>query len=340
MTVSVNTVLTEARKYLGTVMGTTSHKNIVDKYNATKPLPVGYQVKYTDDWCDTFVSFIGIKTGATDLIGRECGVQRHIDIFKSKGIWIEDGKITPKAGDIVCFNWDDVTQPNDGWADHIGFVESVSNGVITTIEGNYGRQVKRRTMPVGWGYIRGYARPAYGTSASSGGAAGKKTIETIAKEVINGAWGNGDDRKKKLTAAGYSYDAVQVKVTELLKGSSSNQASTNPFANIVINDKWDTDLNKYLQRYYSLKTVDGIISGQIKGAWNAGIIGITFGTGGSDLVAAIQKDLGLKVDRNMGPGTIGSMQSKAGTTKDKEITNPSALAKKIKQNLKSKGKPW
>ncbi|MEQ7139378.1 CHAP domain-containing protein [Enterococcus casseliflavus] len=340
MTVSANTVLTEARKYLGTVMGTTSHKNIVDKYNATKPLPVGYQVKYTDDWCDTFVSFIGISTGATGLIGRECGVQRHIDIFKSKGIWIEDGKTTPKAGDIVCFNWDDVTQPNDGWADHIGFVESVSNGVITTIEGNYGRQVKRRTMPVGWGYIRGYARPAYGTSASAGGTAGQKTIETIAKEVINGAWGNGDDRKKKLAAAGYSYDAVQAKVTELLKGSSSSQASTNPFANIIVNDKWDTDLNKYLQRYYSLKTVDGIISGQIKGAWNAGIIGITFGTGGSDLVAAIQKDLGLTVDRNMGPGTIGSMQSKAGTTKDKEITNPSALAKKIKQNLKSKGKPW
>ncbi|WP_315037502.1 hypothetical protein [uncultured Enterococcus sp.] len=31
---------------------------------------------------------------------------------------------------------------------------------------------------------------------------------------------------------------------------------------------------------------------------------------------------------------------KAGTTKDNEITNPSELAKKIKQNLKSKGKPW
>ncbi|OQO78589.1 hypothetical protein BH745_09195 [Enterococcus gallinarum] len=339
MTVSANTILTEARKYLGTVMGTTPHKNIVDKYNATKPLPVGYQVKYTDDWCDTFVSFIGIKTGATDLIGRECGVQRHIDIFKSKGIWIEDGRITPKAGDIVCFNWDDSTQPNDGWADHIGFVESVSNGVITTIEGNYGRQVKRRTMPVGWGYIRGYARPAYGTSTSSGGTAGQKTIETIAKEVINGAWGNGDDRKKKLKDAGYSYDAVQAKVTELLKGSSSSQASTNPFANIVIDSNWDGELNGYLQRYYGT-TIDKVISGQIKGDWNAGMTGIQFGTGGSDLVAAIQKDLGLKIDRNMGPGTIGSMQAKAGTSVDRKITRPSALAKQIKTNLKTKGKPW
>ncbi|EAC9468762.1 hypothetical protein B4Y47_18695, partial [Listeria monocytogenes] len=117
MSVSANTVLNEARKLIGTVMGTTAHHNIVDLYNETKPLPVGYKAKYTDDWCDITVSVVGIKAGAADLIGRECGVQRHIDIFKSKGIWIEDGKIIPKAGDIVCFNWDDSTQPNDGWAD-------------------------------------------------------------------------------------------------------------------------------------------------------------------------------------------------------------------------------
>lgn len=45
----------------------------------------------------------------------------------------------------------------------------------------------------------------------------KKSITTIAKEVIDGKWGNGDDRKKKLKAAGYDYSAVQKKVNELLK---------------------------------------------------------------------------------------------------------------------------
>ena len=44
----------------------------------------------------------------------------------------------------------------------------------------------------------------------------KKSIETIAYEVIRGDWGNGADRKKKLEAAGYDYDAVQKKVNELL----------------------------------------------------------------------------------------------------------------------------
>ena len=45
----------------------------------------------------------------------------------------------------------------------------------------------------------------------------KKSIETIAKEVIAGKWGNGETRKKKLKAAGYDYNAVQKKVNQLLK---------------------------------------------------------------------------------------------------------------------------
>ena len=44
-----------------------------------------------------------------------------------------------------------------------------------------------------------------------------KDIVTVAKEVIRGDWGNGDDRYNRLTAAGYDYYAVQKKVNELLK---------------------------------------------------------------------------------------------------------------------------
>lgn len=45
----------------------------------------------------------------------------------------------------------------------------------------------------------------------------KKSIDAIAREVIRGDWGNGDERKQKLTAAGYNYSAVQKKVNELLR---------------------------------------------------------------------------------------------------------------------------
>lgn len=48
----------------------------------------------------------------------------------------------------------------------------------------------------------------------------KKPIEEIASEVIAGKWGNGVDRKNRLTAAGYDYDEVQKKVNEKLKVSA------------------------------------------------------------------------------------------------------------------------
>lgn len=44
-----------------------------------------------------------------------------------------------------------------------------------------------------------------------------KTIDQVAAEVINGDWGNGADRKNRLTAAGYDYKAVQKRVNALLK---------------------------------------------------------------------------------------------------------------------------
>lgn len=44
-----------------------------------------------------------------------------------------------------------------------------------------------------------------------------KSIDTLAREVIRGDWGNGAERKQKLTVAGYDYEAVQKRVNEILK---------------------------------------------------------------------------------------------------------------------------
>ena len=55
------------------------------------------------------------------------------------------------------------------------------------------------------------------TSTKKTTAAKKKTVNAIAKEVIAGKWGNGNERKKKLEAAGYDYAKVQAAVNKLLK---------------------------------------------------------------------------------------------------------------------------
>ena len=125
----LSNVLSIAQSYLGVEMGSAEHKKIVDAYNSVNPKPVGYTAKYSDDWCDVFVTTVFQQAGLSSLIGRECGVQRHIGIMQQKGIW--QGKVLPKAGDVITFDWD-----GGGFADHIGIVESVKDGIVTTIEGN------------------------------------------------------------------------------------------------------------------------------------------------------------------------------------------------------------
>ena len=154
-------VLAAAAAMVGIKGGSAEHHRLVNDYNSVRPLPVGYAVKNSDDWCDIFTTVIFQREGLSDLIGRECGVERHIHIFKRLGIWNEDGNSTPKAGDIITFNWDQNSQQNDGWADHIGIVEKVENGIIHTIEGNSNNVVKRNTYRIGHGNIRGFATPRY-----------------------------------------------------------------------------------------------------------------------------------------------------------------------------------
>ena len=169
----VSNVLNIARSWLGISEKNWAHSSIVDLYNSHEPLAVDYKVKYTDEWCATTVSAMFIKAKAAGFPGTECGVQRYIELFKQRGIWEEDGRVKPKAGYLICYNWDDSSQRggNTGWADHIGIVEKVKGNKITVIEGNYcpkGHKydkVARRTIPVGWGYIRGYAKLQYSTKS-------------------------------------------------------------------------------------------------------------------------------------------------------------------------------
>ena len=156
-------ILRAAASLVGVRSGSAAHHQLVKDYNSINPLPVGYAVKNSDDWCDVFVTTVFQREGLSHLIGRECGVERHIQIFKRLGIWNEDGASTPKAGDIITFNWDQDSQSNNGFADHIGIVERVENGLIHTIEGNSGvvGTVKRNVYRIGHGNIRGFATPRY-----------------------------------------------------------------------------------------------------------------------------------------------------------------------------------
>lgn len=154
-------VFNEAYKILGIKQYSAEHKQLVNDYNAITPRPVSYMVQYSDDWCDVFTTVMFDRVGLSNLIGRECGVERHINIMKNKGIWNEDGTVVPKAGDIITFHHYATQQPNNGFGHHIGIVEAVVDGKIFTLEGNADKQVKRRVYDLGYRTIRGFGSPKY-----------------------------------------------------------------------------------------------------------------------------------------------------------------------------------
>lgn len=291
-------VLNVMRSWINYSEANGKFKQIIDLYNSHKPLARGYKVKYSDEWCDTTVSAAAIKAGVVDLIGTECGCEQHIKIFINKGIWIEDGTITPKPGDIILYNWDDATQPNDGYSDHIGYVESVSGRTITLIEGNKGEAVERREIPVGWGYIRGYARPKY----SSGGTAPStpipsKTIDEIARDVIKGVYGNEPKRSEALKALGYNPKEVQERVNAILKGNATPSKSISQVAKDVIAGKYGNDperRKKLVAEGYDPDAVQAEVNRQLEGS---GVSTVYYKVQPYDTLSKIAQKCGTTVDR-------------------------------------------
>ena len=216
-----------AESYIGVKQGDTRHKDLVLKYNAVKPLPVGYPLKETDDWCAAFVTVMADLSNCSKYIGRECGVHRFAQIFRKKGIWI--GLEKPKPGDIVIFDWQ-----KNAWMDHIGIVEKLSANKVTVIEGNTSKRVARRVYNWNDWRVAGYARPKYPTSVEKL----SKSTDELAREVIAGKWGNGSERTEKLRKSGHDPSLIQRKVNKILNQSQGSLKMNKTIAEEVLKGIW------------------------------------------------------------------------------------------------------
>lgn len=91
--------------------------------------------------------------------------------------------------------------------------------------------------------VAGGGAPAPAPQPPTQPSGGGKDITTIAREVMAGAWGNGDDRRRRLEAAGYNYNAVQAKVNELCGvggGAPAPAPNIDQLARDVIAGKYGT----------------------------------------------------------------------------------------------------
>lgn len=280
-----------------------SHMDIVDIYNGHRPLARNYKVKRADNWCATTVSAAAIKLGYTDIIPTECSCGRLIEKCQKIGIWVEDENRTPKVGDLIFYDWDDDGKgDNKGWPEHVGVVEAVAGGKITVIEGNYKNAVGRRVIEVNGKNIRGYAVPKFDKEPT----VKPKSIDVIAKEVVEGKWGTGAVRKNKLKAAGYNYDEVQKRVNDLLdkpatpvKKTYSGTFPTLPTSRgyYQLGDGYET-LKTYKAQIKRLQTfLNWYLASELK-------VDGQYGPATRDAVCKFQKKHGLEPDGKFGSKSL------------------------------------
>ena len=160
-----NKVVNVMRGWLGFSEANGKFKAIIDLYNTQRPLPRGWKMLYTNEWCAATVTAAGIAAGLGDIILGECSCSRMIALYQAAGRWQEDDAYRPEPGDIIMYYWKDgkdfATTDCTASPNHVGIVEQVVGNTITVIEGNKGEAVARRTLAVNGRYIRGYCIPDY-----------------------------------------------------------------------------------------------------------------------------------------------------------------------------------
>ena len=197
--------------------GVAGHTEVLKVYNNQKPLPRGYTVKWQDAWCATTVSAVFLMNGYKDI--SECSCPKMVEKAKALGIWVENDNYMPKKGDIVLYDWQDSGKgDNKGTPDHVGIVISANANSFIVREGNKGGTIGNRLLARNSMYIRGFITPPYEKEKT-------KSEQDIVTEVIEGKWGEGSERQKRLTEAGYDYSRIQslvnIRISNYVKNAES-----------------------------------------------------------------------------------------------------------------------
>jgi hypothetical protein len=106
-------------------------------------------------WCAAFASWLYNRAGAP-LVDKNGDVWtvKIADWAKKNHDWHPQGtSYKPKPGDLIFFKY---SEGAPYYVNHVGIVESVKNGQVHTIEGNWNDQVSRNTWSLGYGPIVGY----------------------------------------------------------------------------------------------------------------------------------------------------------------------------------------
>lgn len=127
---------------------------------------------------------------------------------------------------------------------------------VTKHQDYNGKYCPHRTLDLGWERFLNMIEEKLSPK--------KKTVTELAQEVLQGKWGNGTARRKKLTNAGYDYDAVQAEVNKLVKGTTAPKKKSNEeIAREVLAGKWGngtTRKKKLVAAGYDYNAIQKIVN--------------------------------------------------------------------------------
>lgn len=223
------------------------------------------------------------------------GCAQKIDYYKAAGAWYPHKvKGCPaQIGDEIFFGSDDYkSSSNPLGAYHTGAVIDWDNNGLYTAEGNTNGtgDVSQRFYSYSDSRILGFGRPDWTgnepelekpvedqkpeptepepTPAPVEPDKPSKSVDELAHEVIDGKWGNGKERAKKLTEAGYDYQAVQDRVNEILGVGSKPSSSKRQYTvkvNTRLNVRYGPGTDNPIK--YQLKNGDKVTVYEKDGDW-------------------------------------------------------------------------
>ena len=193
--------------------------------------------KPTDSECNVLANCVGYAYGRFNEIGGY-GYCKYLAPVNAENFMDYKGScktgMTPKVG--ACMVW----EGKGDLAGHVAIVEKVyDNNHVYTSESGYGSSAfwnqHRYNNNGRWGCNSNYSFKGfiYNPAVKDEPAPApkpSKSVDDLAREVIRGDWGNGQERKDRLTAAGYDYSTVQARVNEMLSG---NKPAPKPVDNTV-----------------------------------------------------------------------------------------------------------
>ena len=193
-------MINEALKYMG--LNTQGKLALMDYYNR-KIYPLinikrKYKIQPNDNWCAMFCSVIAHKCGVKNF-PYEVSVYYMTQLAKQSGHFVADEK-TVTAGDLIIYDW-----KADGTLNHVGIITEITPTHFKVVEGNYNNTVGLRTVKRNNREVYGFIKVENEASAD---------IEQLARNVIKGLYGDGEERKKAL---GKYYNQVQERVKQILK---------------------------------------------------------------------------------------------------------------------------